>query len=182
MRWKIGDRGSASSPPDNWTLPPTVVIPTLGRAERFASELVIESNRGFQITNREFINAFEIRRYIHPQFVIRRLESISSQPLRISAGRRPWFLTVGRSSSGEGRSANPANETSTTRQSERSPARRVIHNRPGLSIAFGPLALGGCGKISWHTFLPRCRRSAHPRLTGGFRGGSDAEPFEDSCL
>ncbi len=45
------------------------------------SEFVKQSDSGFQITNREFVNAFEIRLYIHPQFVIRHLESISSQPL-----------------------------------------------------------------------------------------------------
>ena len=46
------------------------------------SEFVKESDRGFQIANCEFIDAFEIRLYIHSQFVIRHLESIISHPLR----------------------------------------------------------------------------------------------------
>jgi hypothetical protein len=51
------------------------------------SEFVKESDRRFQIANREFINAFEIRLYIHSQFGMCHLESISSHPLRPGIGK-----------------------------------------------------------------------------------------------
>ncbi len=61
-----------------------LLYPGLGvLAGLVSSEFVKQSDSGFQITNREFVNAFEIRLYIHPQFVIRHLESISSQPLSL---------------------------------------------------------------------------------------------------
>ncbi len=64
---------------------PKLLDGTLTGAEcaAFASELVKESDRRFQIANCEFINDFEIRLYIHSQFVICHLESISSHPLRL---------------------------------------------------------------------------------------------------
>ena len=53
------------------------------------SEFVTASDRGFQIANCEFINAFEIRLHIYPQFVIRHLESISSRALSRLLPRGP---------------------------------------------------------------------------------------------
>ena len=51
------------------------------RIRWLASELVKESDEGFQIANREFINASEIRRYIYSRFAMCHPESISSHPL-----------------------------------------------------------------------------------------------------
>ena len=45
------------------------------------SELVKELDRGLQIANDEFINAFEIRLSIHSQFAICHPESMASHPL-----------------------------------------------------------------------------------------------------
>src|SRR5271170_4467696 len=57
------------------------------------SELVKESDSGFQIANDEFINTFEIRLYIHSQSAICHPESISSHPLRIPfPGSEPYTV------------------------------------------------------------------------------------------
>jgi hypothetical protein len=55
-----------------------------GIRRTLTSEFVKASDRGFQITNCKSIDDFEIRLYIHSQFVIRHLESIFSQPLSAS--------------------------------------------------------------------------------------------------
>ena len=58
------------------------------------SEHVKESDRRFQIANREFINAFEIRLYTHPQFVIRAwfkiaLFRVTVRPIGVTARTVP---------------------------------------------------------------------------------------------
>ena len=53
------------------------------------SELVKESDSGFQIANDELINAFEIRLSIHSQFAMCHPESIPSHPLRVPTVSRP---------------------------------------------------------------------------------------------